>query len=139
MPQIRCARCLPVIRRCCHIICLRVAFCHVIICTSSAFHLHVFQNLHPFWFRRFSLLSVLSTDTLAYAHRTSQTLFREREEKRSRNRPRFAEWPWHITGRASVKFRSIWRSFDAPTVNRVTAKSFCVLQQNPPLNSPKPL
>ena len=35
-PQIRCARCLPAIRRCCHVICLRVAFCHVIICISSA-------------------------------------------------------------------------------------------------------
>ena len=28
------ARCLPVIRRCCHVICLRVALCHVIICIS---------------------------------------------------------------------------------------------------------
>ena len=35
-----------------------------------------------------------------------------------------------------VKFRSIWRSFDAPTVNRVTAKAFCVLQQENPPNSP---
>ena len=35
-----------------------------------------------------------------------------------------------------VKFRSIWRSFGTPTVNRVTAKSFCVLQQKPPPNSP---
>ena len=30
-----------------------------------------------------------------------------------------------------VKFRSIWRSFGTPTVNRASAKSFCVLQQNP--------
>ena len=30
-----------------------------------------------------------------------------------------------------VKFRSIWRSFGTPTVNRATAKSFCVLQQTP--------
>ena len=36
-----------------------------------------------------------------------------------------------------VKFRSIWRSFGTPTVNRATAKSFCVLQQNFPPNSPK--
>ena len=43
----------------------------------------------------------------------------------------FVKWPWYTTGRPPVKFRSIWRSFDAPTVNRVTAKSFCVLQQNP--------
>ena len=56
--------------------------------------------------------------------------------KRSRNGPRFAKWPWYTTGRPPVKFHSIWRSFDAPTVNRVTTKSFCVLQQNPPPNSP---
>ena len=36
-----------------------------------------------------------------------------------------------------VKFRSIWRSFGTPTVNRVTAKSFCVLQQNPLSKQPK--
>ena len=35
-PRIRCARCLPVIRLSCHVICLRVAFFHVIICISSA-------------------------------------------------------------------------------------------------------
>ena len=52
--------------------------------------------------------------------------------KLSRNGPRFAKWPWYTTGRPPVKFCSIWRSFDAPTVNRVTAKAFCVLQQNPP-------
>ena len=31
-PWDRCARCLPVIRRRCHVICLRVAFHHVIMC-----------------------------------------------------------------------------------------------------------
>ena len=45
--------------------------------SSCAFHLHVFQNLHPFGFCRFSPLSVLNTDTLARARRPSQTLFRE--------------------------------------------------------------
>src|SRR3954471_19098393 len=34
MPRIRCARCPPVIRRRCHVMCLRVALCHVIICIS---------------------------------------------------------------------------------------------------------
>ena len=33
-PRIRCARCLAVIRCRCHVICLRVAFCHFIICIS---------------------------------------------------------------------------------------------------------
>ena len=51
-------------------------------------------------------------------------------------------WPWYTTGRPPVKFRSIWRPFDAPTVNRVTAKASCVLQPNTPPkqpnNPPKP-
>ena len=46
--------------------------------------------------------------------------------KRSRNGPRLAKWPWYTTGRPPVKFRSIWRSFDAPTVNR-----------KPPFKQPK--
>ena len=50
--------------------------------------------------------------------------------KRSRNGPSLAKWPWYSTGRPPVKFRAIWRSFDTPTVNRVTAKAFCVLQPN---------
>src|SRR3954469_11735451 len=33
-PRIRCASCPPVIRRRCHVMCLRVALCHVIICIS---------------------------------------------------------------------------------------------------------
>ena len=56
--------------------------------------------------------------------------------ERFRNGPRLAKWPWYTTGRPPVMFRSIWRSFDAPTVNRVTAKAICVLQQNTPPNSP---
>ena len=35
-PRIRCARCSPVIRRRCHVICLCVALRHVIMCISSA-------------------------------------------------------------------------------------------------------
>ena len=53
--------------------------------SSSAFHLHVFQNLHPFGFPQFSPLSVLSPDTLARARRPAQTLFRERDKI-------FSEW-----------------------------------------------
>ena len=44
--------------------------------------------------------------------------------------PRLAKRPWFTTDRPLVKFRSIWRSFDAPTVNRVVAKASCVLQPN---------
>ena len=48
--------------------------------SSSAFHLHGFQNLHPFGFPWFSPLSVLSSTTFAHASHPSQTLFREREK-----------------------------------------------------------
>ena len=44
MPRIRCARCLPVIHRCCHVICLRVAFYHVIMCISFCIRV---RFLHP--------------------------------------------------------------------------------------------
>ena len=57
--------------------------------------------------------------------------------ERSRNGPRLVKWPWYTTGRPPVKFRSIWRSFGTPTVNRVTADAFCVFEQTPPQNQPK--
>ena len=44
MPRIRCARCLPVIRRSCHVIFLRVAFYHVIMCISFCIHVRL---MHP--------------------------------------------------------------------------------------------
>ena len=60
MPRIHCARCLPVIRHRCHVICLRVAYCHVIMCISFCIRV---RFMHPsifpvvrFAFRRFVLL-----------------------------------------------------------------------------------
>ena len=44
--------------------------------------------------------------------------------------PRLVKRPWFTTGRPPVKFRTIWTSFDAPTVNRGTEKASCVLQPN---------
>ena len=44
MPRIRCARCLPVIRRSCHVLCLRVAFYHVIMCISFCIRVRL---IHP--------------------------------------------------------------------------------------------
>ena len=70
-PRDRCARCLSVIRCCCHVIRLRVASCHVIMCIASS----CFQNLHPSRPPRFLLLSVLSPDTLGCTRRTSEILF----------------------------------------------------------------
>ena len=59
-PRIHCARCPPVIHRCCHVIFLRVAFCHVIMCISFCIRVRL---MHPsifpvvrFAFRRFVLL-----------------------------------------------------------------------------------
>ena len=51
--------------------------------------------------------------------------------------PRLAKRPWFTTGRPPVKFRAIWRSFGTPTVNRASAMSIYVLQQNPLKNQPK--
>ena len=45
--------------------------------SSSAFHLHVFQNLHPFGFRWFSPLFVRSPDLSRAPVVPSQTLFHE--------------------------------------------------------------
>ena len=50
--------------------------------------------------------------------------------KHSWNGPSLAKRPWFTTGRPPVMFRTIWASFDAPTVNRGTEKASCVLQPN---------
>ena len=57
--------------------------------------------------------------------------------KLSRNGPRLAKWPWYSTGRPPVKFRAIWRSFDTPTVNRVTVKPSLSCSPTPPPKWPK--
>ena len=51
--------------------------------------------------------------------------------------PRLAKRPWVTTGRPPVKFRTIWTSFDTPTVNRGTEKASCVLHPNTPPIWPK--
>ena len=43
-PRIQCTRCLPVIRLHFHVICLRVAFYHVIMCISFCIRVHL---MHP--------------------------------------------------------------------------------------------
>ena len=52
------------------------------------------------------------------------------------NGPSLAKWPWYTTGRPPIKFRAIWRSFDTPTVNRITAKASFELQPNTPPKQP---
>ena len=51
--------------------------------------------------------------------------------------PILAKRPWSTTSRPPVKFRTIWTSFDTPTVNRGTEKASCVLQPNTPPSWPK--
>ena len=43
-PRDRCARCPPIIRCCCLVICSRVAYCHVIMCISLCIHVGF---MHP--------------------------------------------------------------------------------------------
>src|SRR4051812_7536267 len=55
-PRIRCARCLPVIRRHFHVICLRVAFFHVFMCISFCIRV------------RFMRLSIFPVVRFAFRH-----------------------------------------------------------------------
>ena len=57
--------------------------------------------------------------------------------KCSRNGPSLAKQPWYSTVDRLSSFRAIWRSFDAPTVNRVARNLPFVLQPNSPPNWPK--
>ena len=102
---------------------------HVIMCIAFAY---VFVSC----IRAFSLLSVLHSGA-PMSSGGPFYLFSCVGVKRFRIGPIFAERPWHITGRSPVKFRTIWTSFDAPTVNRGTEKASCVLQPNTPPKWPK--
>ena len=129
-PRIRCARCLPVIRRCCHVICLRVMHC------ISCHHVHFIcthvRLMHP----TFSPLSVLHAGA-PISSGGPFYLFSCVGIKCFRIVPRLVMRPWFTTGRPPVKFRAIWTSFDTPTVNRGTEKASCVLRPNTPPKWPK--
>ena len=108
----------------------RFAFCschasHIM--SSCALHLHTCSS-HAFeHFPR----CPFSNPTLPRAPAHPSYLFSWTGVKRSRNGLiLLAKWPWYTTGRPPVKFRSIWRSFDTPTVNRVARKASFVLQPN---------
>ena len=129
-PRIRCARCPSVIFRCCHFIFLHFAFYHVIMCISFCIRV---RFMHP------SIFPVVR-----FAIRHSYALRRPpfclslcAGVKLSRNGPRFAKWPWYSTGRPPVKFRAICRSFDTPTVNRVTVKLLSLCSPTPLSKWPK--
>src|SRR3954464_12861622 len=117
--------------------CLRVAFCHVIICISYHVIMRIsFAYVFVSCIRAFSPLSVLQSGTPMFPG-APFCLFSCAGVKLSRNGPRFAKRPWYSTGRPPVKFRVIWRSFDTPTVNRVSVKASLVLQPNTPSKWPK--
>ena len=105
----------------CH--CLRVMHC--ISCHHVHFICILVHLMHPsifpvvrFAFRRSVLL------------RWSFLPFFRVGIKHFRIGPRLAKRPWFTTGRPPVNFRTIWTSFNAPTVNRGTEKASCVLQPN---------
>ena len=97
---------------------------HVIMCIAFAY---VFVSC----IRAFSPLSVLHSGA-PMSSGVPFYLFLCAGVKLSRIGPRLAKRPWFTTGRPPVKFRTIWTSFDTPTVNRGTEKASCVLQPNTP-------
>ena len=131
-PRIRYARCLPVIHRSCHVICLRVALCHVIIFISCACFSKLASVRVP------PVLSVVRSEPDHTRKHPSPlpVLVLWSTKKRSRNGPIFVKCPWYITGRPPVKFHSIWRSFDAPMFNRVAAKASFVCSPTPLQSGP---
>ena len=122
-PRDRCARCPPVIRCCCLVMCLRVMHCipchhvHFIRIHVRLMHPSIFPVVH-FAFRRSYV-----TDVPFY-------LFLCAGVKRFRIGTRPVMRSWFTTSRPPVKFRAIWTSFDTPMVNRGTEKASCVLQPN---------
>ena len=116
--------------------CVRFAFCschasHIM--SSCASHLHICLSQASKLFPRcpFCIPALLCPPVHPFCFLSCAGV------KRSRNGPRLVKWPWYTTGRPPVMFRSIWRSFDTPTINRVTVKASCVLQPNTPPNWPK--
>ena len=101
--------------------------CHLLACCIlSCHHVHCIAYVFVSCIRAFSPLSVLQFGTPMFPG-APFCLFSCASIKLSRNGLRFAKRPWYSTSRPPVKFRAIWRSFDTPTVNRVTIKplSFC--------------
>ena len=113
----------------CHLLACRILSCH---------HVHCIAYVFISCIRAFSTLSVLQSSTPMF-HGTAFCFFSCAGVKRSRNGSMFVKRPWYTTGRPPVKFRAIWRSFDTPTVNRVTVKALFMLQPTPLQSVPKPI
>ena len=120
----------------------RFVFCHVMhfhIMSSCALHLHTCSSHASEHFPRCPFCNPALLSPAVHPFR----LLSCAGVKLSRNGSTFAVWPWYISGRPPVKFHSIWRSFDAPTVNWVTAKASLCCSPTPlqisPLIHPNPL
>ena len=122
------------------IVAMSLLVCHALhIMSSCAFHLHTCSSHASKHFPRCPFCN----PALLCHPVVISTFLSCVGVKRFRIGPRLAKRPWFTTGRPPVKFRTIWTSFDTPTVNRGTKKASCVLQPNAPLewpkNPPKPL
>ena len=116
------------------IVSLSLLACHALhIMSSCAFHLHTCSSHASEHFPHcpFCIPALRSPPVVI------STFFSCVGIKHFRIGPRLAKRPWFTTGRPPVKFRTIWTSFDAPTVNRGTEKASCVLQPNTPPIWPK--
>ena len=116
------------------VVALSLLACHALhIMSSCAFHLHTCSS-HAFeHFLRcpFCILALRSPPVVISSFLSCVGI------KHFRIGPRLAKRPWFTTDRPLVKFRTIWTSFDTPTVNRGTEKASYVLQPNTPPKCPK--
>ena len=116
--------------------CLRVAFCHVIICISyhviMCISLHTCSSHASEHFPRCPFCNPALLCPPAFP----SCLFSCAGVKHSRNGSSLAKGPWYTTGRPPVKFRAIWSPFDTPTVNRVTVKASFVCSPTPLQSGP---
>ena len=114
---------------CLVIACMSCIAYHVIMCISFAY---MFVSC----IRAFFPLSVLQSGS-PMSPGVPFYLFSCVVVKHFRIGPRLLMRPWFTIGRPPVKFRTIWTSFDTPTVNRGTVKALCVLQPNASSKWPK--
>ena len=113
---------------------LSLLACHALhIMSLCTFHLHTCSSHASDLFLRcpFCILALRSPPVVI------STFFLCVGIKHFRIGPRLPKRPCFTIGRPPVKFRTIWTSFDTPTVNRGTIKASCVLQPNTPSKWPK--
>ena len=116
------------------VVALSLLACHALhIMSSCAFHLHTCSSQASEHFP----LCLFCIPALRCPPVVISTFFSCLGIKHFWIGPRLAKRPWFTTGRPHVKFRTIWTLFDAPTVNRGTETTSCVLQPNTPPFWPK--